>query len=162
MPKKTRQQRIARFWTGVKISDLLACWEWQGTRMPFGYGLTTGLNGVTTTAHRVAWTIVYGSIPEGMFVLHKCDNPPCVNPNHLHIGTQRDNAGDAIERGRFTYVVAPRGTKVWSNKITEAQVLEIRKLAQKGELRQSVIAKRFGVTSALVSQIKLRRKWKHI
>ena len=163
MPAKySRQERINKFWSRVKITGLLDCWLWQGTRMPFGYGLTGGLNGVTTTAHRVAWAIVYGTVPEGMFVLHKCDNPPCVNPNHLYAGTQKDNARDAIERGRFTYAVSPCGIDHPGAKLTEADVIQIRRLAEQGCYSQKSIGGWFGISATMVCYIKLRRKWAHI
>ena len=160
--KYSRQERIAKFWSRVNIPSLLDCWLWKGYRVPFGYGSVQGFDGRSVLTHRFAWQITYGVIDEGLCVLHKCDVPSCCNPNHLYVGTQKDNIRDAIERGRFTYPVAPRGTKVWSNKLTEAQVLEIRELAEKGELKQRVIAKRYGISASTVNYIKQRRCWAHI
>lgn len=164
MPKKkySREQRIARFWSRVNITGLLDCWLWKGTCMPFGYGLTKGLDGRTTVAHRISWEITKGAIPQGMFVLHICDIPQCVSPNHLYIGTQKDNIRDAIERGRFHYIDPPHGTDCKHSKLTEAQVLEIRELAKTGQMKQTDIGERYGISGPMVSFIKLRKRWKHL
>lgn len=77
------------------------CWGWVGKRDTFGYGVITLYDGAPrTSAHRVSWMIHYGIIPESMFVFHKCDNPPCSNPEHLFIGTHIDNMRDAVQKGR--------------------------------------------------------------
>ena len=80
------------------------CWLWHGARDPkngYGnFGIEGGHNGRTEKAHRAAWLLLVGPIPDGLFVLHKCDNPPCVNPAHLFLGTHQDNMDDKIEKGR--------------------------------------------------------------
>ncbi len=78
------------------------CWEWQGARHRNGYGKigTGGHTGGTSLAHRVIWAEANGPIPDGMVIMHACDNPPCVNPSHLVIGTQSDNMHDKIRKGR--------------------------------------------------------------
>lgn len=75
------------------------CWEWQGARLPKGYG-RIGIDGSVQLVHRVMYTLDQGQIPEGLHVLHSCDNPPCCNPGHLRAGTPSDNMLDAVERGR--------------------------------------------------------------
>lgn len=75
------------------------CWEWLGTRDDRGYGKII-IKGVRHKGHRLSWVVHNGSIPDGLNVLHKCDNPPCVNPHHLFLGTQRDNIMDMVSKGR--------------------------------------------------------------
>jgi hypothetical protein len=83
----------------LKIDKLTGCHLWTGFRDPKGYGLMT-VNGVVRAAHRVAWERANGPIPQGMIVMHTCDNPPCCNPKHLKLGTQAENVRDRIEKGR--------------------------------------------------------------
>lgn len=88
-----------RFWT---LADKSAsCWEWKGSRQAYGHGMFTLHKGHTVQAHRVAWMVSHDQrIPEGGHILHKCDNPPCVNPSHLYLGTHADNMKDKADRGR--------------------------------------------------------------
>lgn len=86
-----------RFWSNVRRSD--GCWEWTGSKRGNGYGCLA-VGGRQVGAHRVAWETQNGPIPEGLFVLHKCDNPPCVRPDHLFLGTAKDNAMDMARKGR--------------------------------------------------------------
>lgn len=96
--RKTIQER---FWPKVKISESGKCWEWQASRLRSGYGMIgSGGRGRPLLAHRVAWEIANGAIPEGMVVCHKCDNPACCNPAHLFVGAQSDNVRDMISKGR--------------------------------------------------------------
>lgn len=100
-----------RFWRYVSNATPSECWEWTGTRSTTrkaktGYGCIgvrePGVNGTMQHrgAHRVSWVLHYGEIPEGLCVLHRCDNPGCVNPEHLYLGTQRDNMADKVAKGR--------------------------------------------------------------
>ena len=86
-----------RFWANVDKSD--TCWEWTGYFHPYGYGVLY-VEGKNILAHRLSWELENGSIPEGMQVLHHCDNPPCVRHDHLFLGTQADNIEDMCEKGR--------------------------------------------------------------
>jgi len=117
-------------------------------------------------AHRVAWILSRGPIPGGMLVCHHCDNPPCCNPDHLFIGTHADNIRDRTQKNR-----SYQGERVWTNKLTEAQVIEIRmnfvpangrRGARRGRVSNCEIARRYGVTDQLISQILRGKVWKHI
>ena len=88
------------FWLRVARADPDACWIWQGSKRPQGYGQLS-YQGRHTSAHRLAWTLTHGPIPDGLFVLHRCDNPPCVNPAHLFLGTTDDNMHDAFVKHRI-------------------------------------------------------------
>lgn len=88
---------MTKFWNQVDKSG--ECWLWTGCRDDQGYGRTWA-DGKSTNTHRLAYRLAHGEIPESAYVLHSCDNPPCVNPAHLRIGTQLDNMRDRSERGR--------------------------------------------------------------
>jgi len=94
----SRERNLAdRFWNKVNKTD--GCWEWGANRNPSGYGRFR-LNGRMEVAHRVGYSLAFGQIPDGLFILHSCDNPPCVNPSHLRAGTKADNMRDMVQRGR--------------------------------------------------------------
>jgi hypothetical protein len=92
------EQRINRVLHWIKVED--GCWEWQGYRHPNGYGRVSWL-GKVQWAHRVVWQLCFGDIPDDLWVLHHCDNPPCCNPEHLFLGTPKDNTQDSIRKGRW-------------------------------------------------------------
>src|SRR5229473_531412 len=92
---------VERFWSKVRKSD--GCWEWIAGKHRFGYGIIRdgGRGSRMRTAHRISWEFHNGSIPAGLWVLHRCDNPQCINPDHLFLGTQFDNMTDAARKGRI-------------------------------------------------------------
>lgn len=89
---------IDRFWSKIKKTD--GCWIWTGSKNGLGYGRIEH-HGIKYATHRFSYQMKYGPIPNGLWVLHHCDNPPCVNPKHLFTGTPRDNTQDMISKGRF-------------------------------------------------------------
>jgi HNH endonuclease len=124
------------------------CDEWDGSRLPGGYGYHYGGGGGIVYAHREAWEKVNGPIPKGMYVLHRCDNPPCVAVEHLFLGTQEDNMADRRAKGRG------------SRKVTEAQVQEIRAMWETGFWKQREIAEQYGVSRGMIGHIVCGRSWK--
>lgn len=139
-----------RFWSKVAKSD--GCWEWTGFRAPTGYG-RFWLSGAPRNAHRVSWEIANGvPVPDGLVVMHLCDNRGCVNPSHLEAGTQSLNIKGMFERDRN-----PSHTKAGeihaAAKLTDLQVAEIRALYSTGSIEQKEIAEIYGVSRSLVCQI---------
>lgn len=91
-----------RFWSRVRKGAEDECWEWTGPRIPTQYG-TIMVNGRVERAHRASWFLAHGPVPDGMWVLHSCDNRGCVNPIHLFLGTRQDNVDDMVRKGRGRY-----------------------------------------------------------
>jgi hypothetical protein len=142
------------------------CMEWLGARSSAGYGLITrrALSKVPLSTHRVVWVARYGPIPKGQFVLHRCDNPPCVRLTHLFLGDDQVNSDDKIQKGRDRHRT-PTGNAHWLHghpeqhpraKLTWADVEQIR---QRDE-PNGVLAAEFGVAKCTIINIKARRIWK--
>ena len=149
----TLEQRAGWFWKKVMKSE--SCWAWTAYRDRHGYGYFCVQSGWPEHAHRVAWRLTYGNIPEGVYVLHKCDTPSCVRPDHLFLGTQADNMRDAKEKGRTC-----RGEDHPGHRLTEQQAQDIRLLVQAGGDSHETIARRFGISRRLVGMIARRERWK--
>lgn len=128
------------------------CWEWDGYRNPNGYG-EIKLMYRATRCSRTAYETWVGPIPDGYVVRHKCDNPPCINPDHLEVGTARDNTQDMIRRGRDGI----RGPRNGRTKLSTQQVDEIRREYEAGGVSQYALADTYGVTQATISKIVLRK-----
>lgn len=131
------------------------CWEWMAYKNPSGYGQTKigGRNGKHILAHRLSWIVHYGEIKDGMHVCHKCDNPSCVNPKHLFLGTNLDNIKDRMAKGRSKapWKGVPR-EKHPSCKVTDAQIFEMVMLRKSGK-SISMIAPMFGITKRHISKL---------
>jgi len=144
-----------RFWAKVhQPQEADACWEWQGGRHDDGYG-RAGYANVLMLTHRLAWIFTHGTIPDGAYVLHQCDNPPCVRPSHLYLGTQRENMRDRKERERFLGADMPNAR--W----TPEQVLAMRRAYGAGEAISS-LAQRYGVGDARMSEIVHGKAYTHV
>jgi HNH endonuclease len=176
------ESEIERFWSKVHKAD--GCWLWTAARNKFGYGVFTGKGRVQLYSHRFSWKLHRGDIPEGSMVLHHCDNPPCVNPDHLFIGTAMDNMRDRHDKGRYA-----TGEQSWSSthkdrlarglsngrhthpestrrgethgcaKLSLAQVEEIRSLIA-GGLTHRATGKIFGVDRSTITAISLGKNWR--
>ena len=152
---RPRQPAEERFWEKVDASG--KCWEWTGHKSPEGYGgFWDGDEDIT--AHRFAYSLVYGVVPKGLCVCHHCDNPGCVKPSHLFMGTHSDNMVDSVAKGRS---VDNRGSKHGLSKLCENDVYEIRRLCSLG-VEQKTVAKMWRTVPTNVSLIVNRERWKHI
>lgn len=157
------------------VKNEAACWEWRGVKRKAagGYGIMRFGRANVFHAHRFSYERYVGPIPNGLFVLHRCDNPECANPKHLFVGTSKDNTRDMLEKGRGSPPpiqrgvenilvrrpeLRPRGTKHWCNKISEKQALAIAQ--SRGDWRTQVA--KYGVSRSLVYQLRARSIWKHL
>ena len=143
-----------RFWP--KVHKSRTCWLWLGRVRRDGYGTTRDESLKHTPAHRAAWILVNGPIPDGMCVCHICDVRRCVNPKHLFLGTVRDNKADEMRKGRHGF-----GAKHPIAKLTDTDVRTIRKLAA-NNIAVRAIADRYGVTYQNIRRIIRRETWRHL
>ena len=140
-----------------KTPTATGCILWQGTILSTGYGVITE-HRIPVGAHRYAYKLAYGPFDESLCVCHKCDNPPCVNPEHLFLGTDKDNALDKVAKGRSNN---PRGERVGGAILKEEQVIQIRNRRASGE-RLCDLAAEFGITRSNCWSLVHRKSWKHI
>lgn len=135
------------------------CWVWMGAKTPKGYGNFGGSSKDGRWAvycHRVSWEKHFGPIPDGLCVLHRCDNPPCVNPDHLFLGTKAENNADCWLKGRYN-----RGENRWSAKLKEVEIPAIRALIALG-FSTVRIGRLFSVDQMTIQAIKKGKTWKHV
>jgi len=160
---------LVRFWAQVHKTP--GCWTWTGGCNADGYGRMRIGTGQRIRAHRISWFIHHGPVPVGMCVLHRCDNPPCINPDHLFLGTNPDNTADRHSKGRSacgdrsgarlhpdTHV---RGERSPLAKLAERQVVSIRELWAHGAERRE-LSENFNVTPCHIDKIVSRRAWRHL
>lgn len=157
-----------RFWPKVRRSGpvpphathLGECWEWTASIGSSGYGQLGTVGDRPERAHRIAYALAYGHVPEGFLVCHLCDNRRCVRPNHLFLGTHLDNVRDMDAKGRSRRPRAA-GERNGSAKLTAVQVREIKSALELGG-RQAAIARSYGVSRHAVHLIAKGKKWAHL
>lgn len=150
---------VSRFWDRVSVGD--GCWEWMAGRVKAGYGVFwDGTRQVR--AHRYSWELHKGPIPPGLNVCHHCDNPPCVNPDHLFVGSHADNVADRVGKGRTrTRTWDERGEINPAAKLTNVQVATIKAKGLAGYTIME-LASEFGVSFSNVAMILRGKTWSHI
>ena len=130
------EEEYERFWSKVEAVPDSSCWLWMSTLHPAGYGAVT-IRGVSYRAHRVAYVLHIGAIPDGMFVCHRCDTPRCVRPSHLFVGTPQENMTDSKKKGR-------------KRKLSLAVVEEIRRCVSSPMVNHTALARRLRVARSTV------------
>jgi len=182
-----RKDAIRRFWGKVKVLGEGECWEWQAGKIRRGYG-SFEIDGKTKLAHRVAWSLAHEQeVPDGAFVCHKCDNPSCVNPDHLFLGDAKTNLEDCVAKGRtargmrhgaYTHPERrprgdrsgsrtkpesrPRGERNAQARLTAEQVREIRRRYAEGGVSHRQLARENSVTQRTISNIVRGEIWRHL
>lgn len=173
-----------RFW--AKVQKTATCWLWTGAKKEWGYGvINSQRNGPLLRAHRYAYELHYGPIPDGLWCLHRCDVPRCVRPDHLFLGTSKDNTQDMMQKGRHLAQSHPeeffsrcstgqrtrwrdhpesirRGDHHPTAKVTAEQVRVIRQRHQSGDISIAALAREFGVSESAIRFIIQRKTWRHI
>ncbi len=148
-----------RWWSHVDRRGEDECWEWQASRYYYGHGRFS-VKTKPISAHRWGYEFLVGPIPEGMFVCHHCDNPPCVNPKHLFVGTARDNMLDKMRKGRQGNCGSShQGVRNGRAKLTLVEVESIRCLGAQGAT-QLEIARLFGISPTQTARILKGESWK--
>lgn len=155
------------FWPNVRITE--KCWLWAGGRDPDGYGrLSGGKKQAAIRAHRFSWVLHRGPIPSGLWVLHHCDNPPCVRPDHLFLGKAVDNNRDMQAKGRAAQGARHgsrlhpermlRGEQIWNARLRETDIPVIRSSSESSP----ALANRYGVTRSAINRARSGKTWRHI
>lgn len=146
----------SRFMDKVSPEPNSGCWLWTGTMSSTGYGRLK-VDGVMLPAHRISYSLFIGSIGEGKFICHTCDNRLCVNPDHLFCGTHDENMKDMVSKGRQSKE-NKYGASNGRAKLTDADVIAIRR----SELTQAALAEQYSVSRSQISMIKTRVRWSHL
>ena len=151
---------VTRFW--LRVERKVGCWGWKGGKAGYGYGNVYYNRQLMLRAHRLSWALANGPIPKGLKVLHKCDNPPCTNPDHLFLGTDKDNAHDRMRKGRPGSHYYRNGEKNPYAHLTTEKVKFIRAVYKPKEIVSSDLAWLFGVSSTTIKLIIRRIAWSHV
>lgn len=162
--QEIRGKILQRFCDKVKFGEPEECWEWQANLNNKGYGFFTPRTAVHSLAHRYIFIQLFGELPAGICVLHKCDNPKCVNPNHLFSGTKKDNMMDCSLKGRLSKKLGSCvGSQHGLAKLNEEKVIAIRlKLSNGGRATRTKVSVEYNVSRALIDHIANGKIWKHI
>lgn len=147
-----KKSTIEKFMEKISPEPNSGCWLWVGAVMNTGYG--SFYMGKTVLAHRASYRFFCEEIPEGLHVLHKCDTPLCVNPDHLFLGTDLDNKRDMVEKKRQAY-----GVRNARSKITPETVVQVRTMTH---LKLREVSEKFGISIKEASRIRRRETWRHI
>lgn len=161
MKSYKKQHVIDRFWKKFDRPKK-GCWEWKGSTGSAGYGRISFGHGETNyrtnyTAHRLSWMLFFGPIPDGICVLHRCDNPKCVRPDHLFLGTHTDNMKDRDRKNR-----TQQGEKHYRAKLTEEDVILIINMYHDGAYTLTELSKHFNITKEAIRQIVNNITWKGV
>lgn len=148
-----RETLAARFASKIAPEPNSGCWLWTGSHDDKGYGRIALTRGRPISAHRASWMIHFGEIPRGLVVCHKCDVRSCVNPDHLFLGTNKDNSQDAVRKGRMAF-----GARQGGAKLTDEIVRKIR-LSIEGP---AALAKQYGVSHATIIRARRGDCWRHL
>jgi hypothetical protein len=154
-PKESLEHR---FWN--KVDKTSTCWFWEGKKDKRGYGKLALEPGVThreISAHRLSYQIHYGMFESSLFVCRQCDNPACVNPEHLFLGTNQDNVNDKVSKNRQL-----KGSQIHNSKLVEDDIIRIRHLWFVEKCPQSKIAEMFGIGAKAVSKIVTNKRWTYV
>lgn len=147
-PKSRRCEDLkSRLLKGITVNASTECWEWNKGVNRQGYGRIQLINRKGARAHRAAYEVFKGQIPQGMCVCHKCDNRKCINPDHLFLGTYKDNYRDSKEKGRNA-----KGEKISQAKLTEEQARFVKYDSQ--EMSSKELSKQFGVCTSTIRKIR--------
>lgn len=164
MRPETLRERLLR----QREFDTTECWNWTGQRTQSGYGVTSW-NGKHVRAHRASYAVFIGTIEPGMLVCHRCDNPLCINPDHLFIGSPADNVRDMKDKGRGKHanglaaarLKSPKGEQHWRAVLTETDVLQLRELKRQGATIRE-LSQRFNVSKFAAQAASVGTTWSHL
>ena len=140
----------------INVNEETQCWEWTAAKMHKGYG-HINVGGKVHRAHRLSYQLHIGEIPKGMCVLHRCDNRACINPDHLFLGTQAENMADKVAKGR-----QQAGAENPMAKLTEPEVVAIKRMLAKHYGVQHFLARWFGVNQSTIYMIAAGKNWRHV
>ncbi len=157
MDTETKNRVRDRFWSKVNIKSDSECWEWSAGLLSKRYG-GFYINGKTCRSHRIAWELHFGDIPDNLCVCHECDNPKCVNPNHLFLGTHTDNMQDMIRKGRGAKGVY----RINNPKLSPDQIIEIRIKYAAGKCSQENLGRRYNISETQIGRIVRGEQWPHV